>query len=63
MKKKKFARALQDLTNRFNLHVGAGEEEHLPADKDHAGFFTRNLLEKLLMAFGYRKIVAEGTDI
>ncbi|MEH1648218.1 hypothetical protein AAHB41_09140 [Pediococcus pentosaceus] len=63
MKKKKIARALQDLTNRFNLHVGAGDKEHLPADKDHAGFFTPNLLEKLMMAIGYRKIVDEGTDI
>lgn len=63
MKKKKMARALQDLTNRFELHVGGGDYEHMSADKDHNGFLTVKQLYKIIEAAGTRTKLPEGTDI
>lgn len=63
MKKKKMAKALQDLTNRFELHVGGGDYEHMPADKDHNGFLTTKQLYKIIEASGTRTQLPDGTDI
>lgn len=57
------ARALQDLTNRFNTHVGSGDQEHLPADADHAGFMTPKQVRELGYALGDKMIMPAGTDI
>lgn len=63
MKKNKIARALQDLENRLNTHIGGGDSEHIPADKDHNGFLTVKQLYKIIEAAGTRTKLPEGTDI
>ncbi|MEH1647637.1 hypothetical protein AAHB41_06030 [Pediococcus pentosaceus] len=63
MEKKKMAKALQDSINRFELHVGAGDSEHMPADEDHNGFMTTEQVKELGYAMGDKMIMPAGTDI
>lgn len=57
------ARALQDVENRLNDHIGAGVLEHLPADEDSNGFMTIDQVKKLGYAMGDKKIMPAGVDI
>lgn len=63
MKKKKIARALQDLSNRLDIHIGAGNSEHMIADNDCDGFMSTEQVKKLGYAMGDKLVMPAGTDI
>lgn len=55
--------SLQLLQGKLAAHVGSGDEAHLTADNQHAGFMSTDEYEELKKASGTLTVLETGTDI
>ena len=56
-------KAVQNIADKLATHVGAGDGEHLPVDRQHAGFMTPEQYLGLFNAKGFRDNLPAGTDV
>lgn len=63
MDKYDLKKAVQNIADKLATHVGAGDGEHLPVDRQHAGFMTPEQYLGLFNAKGFRDNLPAGTDV
>lgn len=63
MKKVGQRQAVQMLQGKLAAHIGSGDEAHLTADAQHAGFMSVNEFNELRKASGTLTVLESGTSI